>query len=95
MHAAAVSKMALMANPRTFFARTSPEAGSGREAARERSYESRRYERAVMGWVGIILFLVLMLIVALGEDFGPTLVGWSVASASYFGELYGSVPESR
>jgi len=87
--------MAPMTNPRASLGWANSEMGSGREAAMERSYEFWRYERLVMGWVGIILLLVMMLIVALGEDFGASLVGWSGGSTGYFQELYGSGPEWR
>ena len=87
--------MGPMTYPRTSCGWASPETGSGREAAMERSYEFWRYERLVMGWVGIILLLVMTLIVALSEDFGASLVGWSGGSTGYFQELYGSGPEWR
>lgn len=59
----------------------------------EHSYEPWRYERLVVGWVGIILLLVMMLIVALSGDFGASLIGWSGGSTGYFQEPYGKGPE--
>ena len=59
----------------------------------ERSHEPWRYERLVMGWVGVILLLVLALIVALSEDFGARLVGCCGVSTGYYQEPYGKGPD--
>ena len=85
--------MAPMTNPRTPFAQTEPGMGFSRQVAVERPYEPRRHERLMMSWVVIILLLVMTLIVALGEDFGASLVGCCGVSAGHFTETNGKGPE--
>ena len=84
--------MGTMTDPRIVFARTELKFDVGQEATLELSSEPWRYEHPVVVWVGIILLLVLMLIMALSEDVETGLVGWFQGSAGHFEEPPGKAP---